>query len=343
MKKITLQMIADKLGVSKALVSKALANDSAVNEQTKETIWRTAEEMGYPLKRRASAGANTRTLAVLMPRAYLNDMEYWGKVIHGIDQELIGQGYGMVLSSIDIALPPKDCLPASVYENKVDGALVMGHLPDAYITVLRANDFPIVMVDANLLDQSLDHVHANNFLGAYRATQSLIEAGHRRIGFVGDADTSWSFRERSRGFEEAIAHYNAKHDDPIERLHISGVGVSGEGMYTDPELKEHFRNSLAEQRTTALFCANDLTAFESLKVLTDLGYRCPDDISIIGFDDLTLSELMQPKLTTVSVPKHEIGARAAQLIVRRIQQPDATPEQVLLATRLIERASVRTV
>lgn len=345
MKKITLQLIADELGVSKALVSKALSNDPAVNEVTKETIWAKAEEMGYRMKssRKTIPASRTGNLAVLMPRAYLDDMEYWGKVIHGIEKELANHSFSMILSSIDISLSPKEGLPSSIYEKKVDGAIVMGHLPDSYIEALAATDFPYVMVDANLLESSIDHVLANNFLGAYQATNHLLESGHVKLGFVGDADTSWSFRERSRGFEEAIRDFNRKSSSNASAVTIEGIGVSGTGMYVAAEFaKVLSRFVKADQPVTALFCANDLTAFESLKLLSEWGISCPGNISVIGFDDLTLTEIMSPKLTTVRVPKADIGSRAAQMILRRIENPDVTPEHVLLSTQLIKRASVGT-
>lgn len=344
MKKVTLQVIADRLNVSKALVSKALSNDPAVNEGTRETIWKTAEEMGYRFKqpRKSVPADKTGILAVLMPRAYLDDMEYWGKVIHGIEKELENHNFSMILSSIDISLEPNEGLPSSISDKKADGAIVMGHLPDSYMNYLKSIAFPFVMVDANILDASINHVLANNFLGAYHATMYLLQAGHNRLGFVGDEATSWSFHERSRGFEEAITSYNREAVHKASFEIIEGVGVSGRGMYVTKEFGETLKQQVTSERpVTALFCANDLTAFESLKLLGEWGVSCPDQISVIGFDDLTLTELMHPKLTTVRVPKADIGCRAAQMALRCIRQPGETAEHVLLSTQLIERASVR--
>ncbi|MFC3803280.1 LacI family DNA-binding transcriptional regulator [Cohnella sp. GCM10012308] len=344
MKKITLQMIADRLSVSKALVSKALAGDPAVNEGTRETIWKTAEEMGYRFRsaRRFGPDAQPGIMAVLMPRAYLDDMEYWGNVIQGIEQELLRHNFSMLLSSIDISLPPKDGLLSSIDDHQVSGAIAMGHLPDSYIEALKAKQFPFILVDASRLDPEVDHILANNYLGAYEATAHLLEAGHRRLGFVGDADTSWSFRERYRGFRESVADFAAARGADVETLVIGGIGVSGNGMYTAPELDEQIRDAVrSETPVTGLFCANDLCALETLKRLGTLGVGCPDDLSIVGFDDLTLTKLMRPNLTTVRVPKSAIGARAAELIVRRIQDPELVPELVLLSTSLIKRDSVK--
>jgi DNA-binding LacI/PurR family transcriptional regulator len=346
MKKITLQLIADHLGVSKALVSKALSNDPAVNEGTRETIWKTAREMGYRFKaaHKSVTASRTGNLAVLMPRAYLDDMEYWGKVLLGIEKELMEHNFIMLLSSIDISLSPKEGLPSSIYDKKADGAIVMGHLPDSYIDALKAWDFPFIMLDANRLDPMIDHVWANNFLGAHRATSYLLERGHCRIAFVGDADTAWSFRERRRGFEEAVKDYIKQTGTPIYSVIIEGVGVSGRGMYTAPQFAESLKRFFQTQEPlTGLFCANDLTAFEALKVLSELQLQCPEHVSVIGFDDLTLTMLMQPNLTTVKVPKSMMGSRAADLILRRIKDPDVVHEMVLLATELVERDSVRSV
>ncbi|WP_123041517.1 LacI family DNA-binding transcriptional regulator [Cohnella candidum] len=343
MKKVTLQSIADKLSVSKALVSKALSGDPAVNEGTRETIWQTAEELGYRFKtsRKPSAPMQTGNMAVLMPRAYLDDMEYWGNVLHGIEKELLEHQFSMLLSSIDIAQSPKEGLPSSIYDRKVDGAIVMGHLPDSYVTALKTHAIPFIMLDANMLDPTVDHVLANNFLGAYHAVTYLLEKGHRRVAFVGDADTAWSFRERCRGFDEAVRDFARKTGEEVESAHIEGVGVSGKGMYTAPAFPDAVKGCfLKEKPVTGLFCANDLTAFEALKVLAELNVRCPDDVSVIGFDDLTLTKLMQPNLTTVRVPKSAIGSRAADLILRRIREPEAVPELILLSTELVERDSV---
>jgi len=343
MKKVTLQMIADKLSVSKALVSKALSGDSAVNEVTREIIWKTAEEEGYRIKgsKRLGSSSLTGNLAVLMPRAYLDDPEYWGKIIKGIDAELAKQTYSMVLSSIDVTMRVKDGMPAAITERKVDGVIVLGQLPEAYTDQLTRRKLPFVLVDPDAQHSDMDQVLANNYLGAYQAVQALLAEGHRRLGFAGDAFTTWSFSERQRGFAEAIAVHNRRQPaDQAEAVMIEGMGVSGSGMYTQPAFAAELGAELhAERRLTALFCANDLIAFDALNLIGKMGLSCPRNLSVVGFDDLTLAELNQPKLTTVSVPKEEIGARAAQLVLGRIGEPERLPELVMLSTSLIKRES----
>jgi DNA-binding LacI/PurR family transcriptional regulator len=344
MNKVTLQMIADRLNVSKALVSKALSGDSAVNEGTKETIWKTAEEMGYRFKKPRKFGMEVTNgmMAVIMPRAYLDDMEYWGNVIQGIEKELLEHNFSMLLSSIDISLPPKEGLLPTVEDQRVNGAIVMGHLPKNYIEALKDKHFPFIMLDANLHDPELDHVLANNYLGAYEATLYLMKQGHRHLAFIGDPDTSWSFKERYRGFREAVTDYAKECGHPVWAKQIGGIGVSGTGMYTHPELDKGIQDSVTQaDPVTGMFCANDLTALETIKRLGEIGLNCPNDVSIVGFDDTTLAKLLRPNLTTVKVPKAAIGARAAELILRRIRHPQIAPGLVMLSTELVERESVR--
>lgn len=338
-------MIADQVGVSKALVSKALSNDPAVNDQTRETIWRTAGEMGYRIEKlkKATAFSKTGNIAVLMPQAYLSDIEYWGKVIRGIDKALADHGYSMILSGIDIELSPEESLPSSIIDAKADGALMMGHMPQAYVDVLSARMFPTVLVDSSLPNPPFDHVLANNYAGAYSAAEALLAAGHRKLAFVGDPETAWSFRERARGFEEGVQDFNARTGANASVAKIRGIGVSGKGNYISPEFADRLKQTIERDEVDALFCANDMLALESIRQLREYGLECPDDLSVIGFDDLSLSGYVQPALTTVRVPKERIGTRAAELLIRRLHQPSGAAEQVLIATTLIERASVQQV
>ncbi|QHW35089.1 LacI family transcriptional regulator [Paenibacillus rhizovicinus] len=347
MQKVTLQSIADKLNVSKALVSKALSNDPAVNEVTREVIWKTAEEVGYRIKSAKKSGTPTGSgnLALLMPRAYLDDPEYWGKIIKGIDKELESQSYSLLLSGLDVAVRINEGMPSSITENKVEGAIVLGQLPDVYTDQLKKKKLPFVLVDPSAQDPDIDMVLANNYQGAYQAANLLLAEGHRRLAFVGDADTTWSFAERFRGFGDAVQAFNAKRGDAANAASlvvVEGMGVSGTGMYTKPSFPEELQRRLTgDQPVTAMFCANDLIAIDSLAHFAGWGLECPRDVSVVSFDNLSLAELKEPQLTTVNVPMEEIGVKAAQLILERIAEPGKLPELVMISTTLVQRNSTQ--
>ncbi len=247
----------------------------------------------------------------------------------------------MILSGIDIKLPPEDALPSSIVDGKADGALLMGHMPEMYVKALADRSFPTVLVDSSLPNPPFDHVLANNYAGAYAAGETLLAAGHRRLAFVGDPETAWSFRERARGFEECVGDFAERTGENVHVAKIRGIGVSGSGNYTAPGFAEELKQALGNGQVSALFCANDMLALEAVRQMREFGLDCPEDVSVIGFDDLSLSGYVQPALSTVRVPKERIGTRAAELLIQRLRHPGGTAEQVLLATALIERSSVK--
>lgn len=344
MNKVTLQQIADRVGVSKALVSKALANDPAVNDGTRERIWQTAQDMGYRFDklRKTPVYSRTGNVAVLMPELYLEDSEYWGKIIRGIDNELKNRDFSMMLSGIPIGLDPQEGLPSSIQEAKVDGALLLGHMPESYKQALEERKLPFVLVDSDDQTGSHDHVLANNYLGGLLAGKRLLAARHHKLAYIGDVETAWSFRERYRGLEAAAADERAEKADPeIGVLQIRGMGVSGTGNYVQPSFSYNLRKAVMEERVTGFFCGNDRLAVETLRILAEWGFTCPRDYSLIGFDDLSIAGLMIPQLTTIQAPKEQMGAKAARCMLERIATPDKLAEHVELATELINRESVR--
>ncbi len=338
-------MIADHLSVSKALVSKALSNNPSVNENTRRKILETSKELGYMFRSNKNPFLpKSINLGVLMPRAYLNDFEYWGQVISGIDKEISNRNCTMIFSGIDLDLSQKEGIPSSIYENKMDGAIVLGQLPDIFLQALQTKRIPIVMVDSNMQHARLDHVLSNNYAGAYHAVTFLLEAGHRHAAYVGDANSAWSFSERLRGFSQAVKDYESAHRVGIKTTVIEGMGASANGMYTTSDFAQRLKRFVSSNEPfTALFCANDLIAFQVMNDFQDWGIKCPEDISIIGFDNLQSAEMMKPPLTTVSVPKTELGSRAVELMIRRLENPQALPELIQLSTQFIERFSVKAV
>lgn len=176
--------------------------------------------------------------------------------------------------------------------------------------------------------------------GAYSAVQSLLKREPERIVFVGDFNSSMSFEERKRGYVQAINDYMLKENKPIDVQYVSGMGVSGNGNYLSTEFEEQLEAVVKNNvNGISLFCANDMIALEVLSALNKWNIPCPSEASVIGFDNLPYCDLAQPKLSSVIVPIVDIGVRAAQLMIRRIEQPSVLPEHVMLVTKLIIRES----
>ena len=340
MKKVTLQVIADELQLSKSLVSKALSNQNGVSEETREKVRLTAIKLGYPTN---SSGvfvhsSKTGNIAVLIPRVDLDDLEYWGKIIKSIESELSKKSFSLILSGVDPAVSTREGIPGCITVRKVDGAFVLGLMPTAYILAVLSTGVPVVLIDSFNMELKLDHVLAENFLGGYDAARYVLERGHCRIGFVGDVEYSISFEERFRGFTTAIREYRKENSvAEIEEFQITDSRGDSRIPFSIDQCREVLRGN---GRPTALICANDPIAFDVLQLLEDMKIRCPEEISVIGFDNTGKCDWVSPALTSVDVCKEAIGARAVEMLLRRMTDPQLRPEHILITTQIVSRASV---
>ncbi|MCD4680806.1 MAG: substrate-binding domain-containing protein [Bacteroidales bacterium] len=340
-KKVSMQSIADELKISKSLVSKALSNKHGVSEETKKNVILTANRLGYKTNSSIMMvpSSENGTIALLVPKEDMTDIEYWGKVIHGVEAELSKNLYSLILSALDTTQPASKGIPSCISDRKVDGAIIVGRVQTTFVHAIYATGIPVVLVDSeNLSNLKLDHVLADNFGGGYEATRYLLENNHQRIGFVGDTSYSLSFRERYRGFTSAgddfIQEFNNK---KIELISISDRRENEIIPFSKVQVVKVLKS---KNRPTAFLCANDPIAMIVLKTIEELGIRCPEDVSLIGFDNLNECKWMSPKLTSIDACKTTIGRRAAELMLRRVEHPNRRPECVMIMTQIYKRESV---
>jgi LacI family transcriptional regulator len=191
---------------------------------------------------------------------------------------------------------------------------------------------PIVAVDHNVQSSTLPTVDADNLSGAVTATEHLIRLGHRRIGFLAGRPDLESARLREQGYRQALEAAGIPFDPNLVRV----------GSYQPEAAREATRDLLAgEPRPTAIFAANDASAIETIAVAKALGLTVPGDLSVVGFDNVPESALCEPPLTTVEQPIQRMGEEAVRLLLALIDDPTGLPAQVVLPTRLVERASCR--
>ncbi|NWG15248.1 MAG: GntR family transcriptional regulator [Chloroflexi bacterium] len=204
---------------------------------------------------------------------------------------------------------------------------------DETIARLHAEHFPFVLVDRYFPRLDTDYVVVDNFDGAYRATLHLIELGHRRIGFLtpGSLDTT-SIHDRYAGYRQALADHALPYDETLYYLY-QGL------MKTDNDLLS-LRDILRHpNRPSAIFAVTDLLALRLLEAAQREQLDVPDDLSIVGFDDIQQASLVSVPLTTVAQPRIEIGIRAAEALIERIRGTRVQPAQIVLPTRLVVRLS----
>lgn len=331
--KITMDDIADKLDISKSLVSRALSDSYGVSDEMRNKIKVTALNMGYKFKvKKRERFSQIESVTIIVERHDLLDSGFWVKIINGIEKELNRKGISVFLSVIEG--DDEDTMPLSIKQMKTDGVMILGQIPLKHVISASTSGLPIVLVDSQYSHLKFDHVMANNYIGAYEATEHLIGCGHKRIGFVGAASYSYSFKERLRGFMDCI---DAQDANGFVTYQITDQFDN----FSTPFSKRHFKTVMDfNERPTALLCANDIVAFNVYDLLSETGLKIPQDVSVIGFDNVPKSEWVSPPLSTVHIPKTSMGERAVDLLMKKIENPDKTLELVLVGTHLIKRESV---
>jgi LacI family transcriptional regulator len=252
-------------------------------------------------------------------------------VIRGIDEELAKSNYNLILYTTHRHHGKESIYVATIRNGGVDGLLLVAPLiTTPYLDALRQQDFPYVLVDQLDSAQKSFSVSATNRQGACQATRYLIELGHRRIGFIAGLSGLYSAVERQEGYAAALAD----HGIPLcNDLIVQGEFSFEEGYSAVEKLLA------LEERPTAIFASNDLSAFGALEAIRQHGLRIPDDISLLGFDDIPQASVTYPKLTTVRQPLEQMGRAAVAMLLDCIANPDQRSRQITLTTQLVIRDS----
>lgn len=340
-KRVTMKDISEKLELSINAVSLALNNKPGVSEDTRRNILKVADELGYFEKK--TKYINTfacRNISLLMEQRFFHDPYFYSKVIKGIEEEAKKNKYDVIVSFIDTK---SYSAPNSLENKKVCGVIALGVISDDYILSLKKYGLPIVLVDNTCFCESMDSVLTDNKIGMYKATKYLIDKGKTKIGFFGDLNYSLSIKERYFGFEQAIKKYLLQDELNFEKYKNRFSVLSNIEKYViknDIKVVIDIVKEIKEM-PEAFVCSNDSVAIMLMNALNILGYKVPDDISILGFDDNVLSGLVKPELTTVRVNKELMGRKAVQRLLWRINNKKEPIEHMVIGVELIERNSVK--
>jgi LacI family transcriptional regulator len=334
----TIRDIARETGLSLGTVSQALRNKPGVAPETRAQVIETADKLGYRSKTRVVEQDTTPLTTVGMLVKQDSDLPYainpfYSHVMAGVERECRRQGIGLMFASVEVDEHNRVIKwPLILFDKRVDGLIVVGTFLEDAITQIgsRAGDV-IVLVDAYAPGRHFDSIVTDNVNGALAAVHYLIENGHTRIGLVGSAPDSYpSIRERRKGYTRALKQYG------IDTSYIEDGPLSREGGYT--MTKRLLRRA---PEITAIFACNDNVAIGAMNAAQDLGRRIPDDLSIVGFDDIDLSQEITPPLTTVHVDKMLMGVIGVRQLRDRVENSERTSLTTVLSTQLIVRKSVR--
>ena len=330
---VTLKAIADRVGVSVATVSRTLNDQPGVGSQVRDQILKVARELGYTpnLNARRLATSINQTVAFVVHQSLqaASTDPFYPVIMAGAEAHLSQHDYHILLATVDdyTLSHPEDF--SIINKGLVDGLILAGPEIDAsFILSLLSANYPVVLVDNMLTQTNVNCVLNDDAGGAYEATHHLIEHGYARIAFLSGPKDWVSNRERWRGFTQAMAKANLEPRVLYgkETTILSGEALMAEALERWPDLE-------------AVCAANDSVAIGVIRAASRAGCRTPEDLAVVGYDDISWASLNQPPLTTVHVFKRRIGQLAAQSLLECIKSPDAPPAKVVVSTRLVLRQS----
>lgn len=344
-RKISIQMIADQLGLSKYAVSRALSGKTGVSIATRERVIELARTLGYELPRQdhdttpTSIGSASSFVIICINQSNRGDPYYWQRVLAGLISGCNERGWQHVILSQDFACSPVTAQsPQEEIAPHLDwssclGIIVMGSYPYDALQRMARTGKPIVLVDHTEPLLVCDSVNHANIEAGINITRHLLNKQSRTIVFLGDNGQSASFAERRIGVRLAMERYGSEETKLLE------WDITYEkGGWLDAAAERLSRLPL-EERPDAWIGANDDIAIQWMRRLQQMGLSIPDQCRVVGIDNVEAAITASPQLTTVNLCKEELGHRAIESLQRRIERPGAPSENIQLSAALIPRDS----
>jgi Transcriptional regulators len=327
--------VANEAGVSITTVSRYLNNSYPVSENSKRAIQKAIKKLNYKPNAIARGLINkkTNTVGIVVPS--ITKM-FFPEVVKGIADQCKGKGYSIILANSESNPKEEKKMVENFLERQVDGIVIIDpkieSIPSDYYR--KINDtLPLLIVNKYFLDDEITFVYNDENNGAYKATEYLIELGHRKILFLCGPPKSYPSRMKIAGFNRALKDKGEILNCNIEGNYIALNDYTSENTYK--YIKENMNDI---KRYSALFCASDLMAFGVIKALKSEGYEVPRDFSVMGFDDISFSSLYEPSVTTMSQKIYRLGEISGNVMIRLIQKEEVARVQVL-DTELVIRDS----
>ncbi len=328
--KVTIIDVAAEANVSYGTVSRVINNDVHVKQETRDRVQKAMRRLGYVANRQARslAGGRTNSIGVLVPDLGTG---YIGEIIRGIDAELGLSDLDLILYTTHRTASKEANYVANLAKGMVDGLLlVLPRSPADFIGTLTQRNFPFVLIDHQGIGPDCPAVGAANWQGGFTATEYLIKLGHQRIGFI----TGWMdlgcALDRLDGYRSAL---RTNHIPEGPELIYEGTFFQPDGFTGASTLLD------LPNPPTAIFASNDVMAMGVMDAVRNKGLRVPDDVSVIGFDDIPQASLIRPALTTIRQPLEKMGRVATQMLLELLRHPQKKGRRIELPTELIVRDS----
>lgn len=335
-KRVTMQDIANETGLSTASVSYVLNGKEGVSEERRKLVMDAVKKLGYVSNyaARSLAMNSSKLIGVCSPQTeqknkLMFDNPFYSELMNNIEFECRQRGYHVIISGTDI----DESYMNLAQKRSLDGIIIIGSYSEGFYKDFQNSNFPVVLVDTYFDSNEFSNVRIDDEQGGYISAKYLLEHGHKNIAFVSGMITDCGVTQRRfEGYKRALSEFGVAFDE--KNVYSGNVSF---------ESGREQAKSIAESNSdiTAIMCTADVIAVGASKQLSDMGVRIPDEISIIGFDNLKISKYTSPSITTVSQNIEEKGKIAVEMILSQIENDEETGNTVVLPVEIVERKSVK--
>ncbi|WP_046176738.1 LacI family DNA-binding transcriptional regulator [Domibacillus indicus] len=321
--------VAKQANVSIATVSRVLSKPETVAKETIKKVLAVIEDLNYQpnAAARQLRMSETTTILVVVPDI---TNTFFSNVLRGIEFVALENGYQVLLGDADNNAEREKGYLSILRQKKAAGMILLTAGIEAETVEEIASEYPVVLACEYLEGVNVPTVSIDNVSSARKATEYLINLGHKKIGFISGPMNSVLGRDRMKGFYQAMAQYNLKVEPDLVQ----------EGNFSYKSGLDMMHKLLAYSHPpTAVFAANDEMAFGAINAIEQKGLTVPNDISVIGFDDIQFSSIFKPALTTISQPTFDIGTKAMELLIGLMTKQEMEKTQYILENKLVLRDS----
>lgn len=330
---VSIKDVAREAGVSIATVSRVLNDIDVVNEETKKKVLDAIKELGYRpnIVARSLKTQKTKTIGILVPDI---SSQIYPEIVRGAEDVANIYDYNIILCNSDYDMDKEKEYLRVLKEKMVDGLLYMSvSLEKETVDLVNDLDLRTVLVETKDLDGSFPSVTIDNVKAMYDATKYVIDRGAKSIGFIGTKqDKVNAITRRFEGYEKSLNDNNMSVDEDLTYFDGFKVRTGYKGI-------EQFL--VSKKKFDAVVCSSDEIAMGAINALRDNNIRVPEDVSVIGFSNMVMSDVFYPKITTVAEPMYDMGSIAMRMLIKLLNKKDVDQKHYVLEHKIIERNSCK--
>jgi len=328
MKYITLKMVAEKAEVSVNTASRAINNKPDINLETKKRVLQIAKELGY-VRNATAVALRTRKTGTIGVVIADNRNPFYAEVLSGMEEAAREKNYHIILANTQRDYQKEEEAINLLLAKRVDGLLIapVQDRDDDIKNLIDAN-IPFVVVGRDFKNIEVDAIYNDEVKGGFLATEYLIKKGHKRIALIDGFLYKSPAKGRLEGYKKALNKYRISLDESL--ISVGDINIEDGYERTKQMLEKNLD-------FTAIFAYNDMMAFGAMQAIKEKGLRIPEDIGLIGYDDILFSSLISPALTTIRLKKQELGVKSVKLLFSRINGNRKKTKKVMLGVELVVR------